>query len=553
VPTLSWSNDNDSMLNHHVGGLFDLGSLAWAGHVIHVACPINKLVDLGLEPLSVPLPHTLVANSEAMNSLFAGFELRNFMGLNWAALTILSFLGGMNPVTASLWSTDIAHHHLAIAVVFLVAGHLYQTQFRIGTRLSDLLSAHRLLFINSWHAQLAINLAVVGSLSILFAHPTPAYPFIAYDHATMLSHFTHHMWMGGFFVVGGAAHAACFMVYDYQLRYSSTLDRVLSHKHSMLVHLNWVAIFLGMHSFGLYIHNDTMNALGRTSDMFGDTAIALQPIFAQWIQHVHLGIFGGSLPTPVWSHAIYSVDSQIGLMPVQLGTSDFLVHHIHAFTIHVTTLILLKGVLFARSSRLIPDKSLLGFRFPCDGPGRGGTCQVSAWDHVFLGLFWMYNSISVVIFHFSWKMQSDVWGQIAGDGSLSHITDGNFARSANTINRWLRDFLWSQSSQVVQSYGSNLSAYGLMFLGGHFVWSFSLMFLFSGRGYVQELIESIVWAHGQLNCAPVVSPRALSITQGRAVGLAHYLLGGIVTTWAFFWHYDVSRPPLWPLSQVAFS
>ena len=60
------------------------------------------------------------------------------------------------------------------------------------------------------------------------------------------------------------------------------------------------------------------------------------------------------------------------------------------------------------------------------------------------------------------------------------------------------------------------------------------MFLFSGRGYWQELIESIVWAHGQLNCVPNIYPRALSITQGRAVGVAHYLLGGIVTTWAFF-------------------
>ena len=34
-----------------------------------------------------------------------------------------------------------------------------------------------------------------------------------------------------------------------------------------------------------------------------------------------------------------------------------------------------------------------------------------------------------------------------------------------------------------------------MFLGAHFVWAFSLMFLFSGRGYWQELIESIIWAH----------------------------------------------------------
>ena len=45
------------------------------------------------------------------------------------------------------------------------------------------------------------------------------------------------------------------------------------------------------------------------------------------------------------------------------------------------------------------------------------------------------------------------------------------------------------------------------------------MFLFSGRGYWQELIESIVWAHNKLNFAPAIQPRALSITQGRAVGL----------------------------------
>ena len=37
------------------------------------------------------------------------------------------------------------------------------------------------------------------------------------------------------------------------------------------------------------------------------------------------------------------------------------------------------------------------------------------------------------------------------------------------------------------------------------------MFLFSGRGYWQELIESIVWAHNKLKVAPATQPRALSI------------------------------------------
>ena len=111
-------------------------------------------------------------------------------------------------------------------------------------------------------------------------------------------------------------------------------------------------------------------------------------------------------------------------------------------------------------------------------------------------------------------------------GKISHITGGNFANSAVTINGWLRDFLWSQASQVIQSYGSAASAYGLIFLGAHFIWAFSLMFLFSGRGYWQELIESIVWAHNKLKLAPAIQPRALSITQGRAAGLAHYLSRG---------------------------
>jgi hypothetical protein len=36
-------------------------------------------------------------------------------------------------------------------------------------------------------------------------------------------------------------------------------------------------------------------------------------------------------------------------------------------------------------------------------------------------------------------------------------------------------FLWAQASQVIQSYGSAQSAYGLIFLGAHFIWAFSLI------------------------------------------------------------------------------
>jgi Photosystem I psaA/psaB protein len=47
------------------------------------------------------------------------------------------------------------------------------------------------------------------------------------------------------------------------------LERVLAHRHSVIVHLNWVSIFLGFHAFGMYIHNDTLLALGRHGSVRG--------------------------------------------------------------------------------------------------------------------------------------------------------------------------------------------------------------------------------------------------------------------------------------------
>ncbi len=576
APKLEWFQNVESMLNHHLAGLLGLGSLSWAGHLIHVSAPVSKLMDAidAGQPLvldgktiatvaDIPLPHEFF-NQDLLAQLYPGIGagIGAFFSGNWAAYSdFLTFKGGLNPVTGSLWMTDIAHHHVAIAVLFIVAGHMYRTNWGIGHSIKEIHEGQKgdpLLFpapnghdglyeflTTSWHAQLGLNLAMLGSLSIIVAqhmYAMPPYAYMAVDYPTQIGLFTHHMWIGGFLIVGGAAHAAIAMVRDYDpaKHIDNVLDRVLKARDAIISHLNWVCIWLGAHSFGLYIHNDTMRALGRPQDMFSDSAISIQPIFAQWIQNVHAAAAGSTAPnalagvSEVFNGSVVAVGGKVAAAPMPLGTADFMVHHIHAFTIHVTVLILLKGVLYARSSRLIPDKANLGFRFSCDGPGRGGTCQVSAWDHVFLGLFWMYNSLSIVIFHFSWKMQSDIWGTVNADGSVAHITNGNFAQSAITINGWLRDFLWAQASQVINSYGSATSAYGLMFLGAHFIWAFSLMFLFSGRGYWQELIESIVWAHNKLKVAPAIQPRALSIIQGRAVGVAHYLLGGIATTWAFF-------------------
>ncbi|CAN6483138.1 unnamed protein product [Victoria cruziana] len=473
-------------------GITRLGSLSWAGHQIHVFLPINQFLNAGVDPKEIPLLHKFILNQDLLTQLYPSFAkgATPFFTLNWSKYTeFLTFCGGLDPITGGLWLTNIAHHPLDIAILFLIVGHIYKTNWGIGHDLKDILEAHKgpctseghkvlyEIVTTSRHAQLALNLTMLGSLTIVVAHhmySMPPYPYLATDYGTQLSLFTHHMWIGGFLIVGAAAHATIFMVrnYDPTTRYNDLLDRVLRHRDAMISHLNCVCIFLGFHSFGLYIHNDTMSILGRPQDMFSDTAIQLQPIFAQWIQNTHALASSATAPGAIvdisltWGGGdLVAVGSKVTLLPIPLGTTNFLVHHIHAFTIHATVLILIEGVLFACSSRLIPDKTNLDFHFSCDKPKRGGTCQ---------------------------------------------------------------------SSQVIQSYGSSLSAYGLFFLGAHFFWAFSLMFLFSGRSYWQKLIKSIVWAHNKLQVAPATQPRALSIIQGRAVGVTNYLLGGIATTWAFF-------------------
>jgi len=55
------------------------------------------------------------------------------------------------------------------------------------------------------------------------------------------------------------------------------LDIMIQSYHILIGYVS----FFCFHNFGSYIYNGTMNALGHLQDMFSNTAIQLQPIFAQ--------------------------------------------------------------------------------------------------------------------------------------------------------------------------------------------------------------------------------------------------------------------------------
>jgi photosystem I P700 chlorophyll a apoprotein A2 len=561
-PSLSWFKNAESRLNHHLAGLFGVSSLAWTGHLVHVAIPESRGVHVGWDNFLSMKPHP-----EGLMPFFTGnwgvyaqnpdTSSHIFGTATGSGSAILTFLGGFHPQTESLWLTDMAHHHLAIAVIFIVAGHMYRTNFGIGHSIKEILNAHKPpagglgeghkglydTLNNSLHFQLALALASLGVVTSLVAqhmYALPPYAFMAKDYTTMAALYTHHQYIAGFIMVGAFAHGAIFLIRDYDpvANKDNVLDRVLQHKEAIISHLSWVSLFLGFHTLGLYVHNDVVVAFGTP-----EKQILVEPVFAQWVQAASGKMLYGfdtllsnpdsvaqtanAVWLPGWFDAINSGTNSLFLT---IGPGDFLVHHAIALGLHTTTLILVKGALDARGSKLMPDKKDFGYSFPCDGPGRGGTCDISAWDSFYLAMFWMLNTIGWVTFYWHWKHLAIWSGNVA-----------QFNESSNYLMGWLRDYLWLNSSQLINGYNpygmNNLAVWSWMFLFGHLVWATGFMFLISWRGYWQELIETIVWAHERTPLANLVrwkdKPVALSIVQARVVGLAHFTVGYILTYAAF--------------------
>jgi photosystem I P700 chlorophyll a apoprotein A2 len=565
-PSLAWFKNAESRLNHHLAVLFGFSSIAWTGHLVHVAIPESRGQHVGWDNFLSVSPHpaglapfftgnwgVYAQNPDTANQLFGTSE--------GSGTAILTFLGGFHPQTEALWLTDIAHHHLAIGCIFVIAGHMYRTNFGIGHSIREILEAHNPpkgtpfggalgaghkglydTVNNSLHFQLGLALAALGVVTSLVAqhmYALPSYAFIAKDYTTQAALYTHHQYIAIFLMCGAFAHGAIFFIRDYdpEANKNNVLARMLEHKEAIISHLSWVSLFLGFHTLGLYVHNDVVVAFGTP-----EKQILVEPVFAQFVQAASgKALYGmdvllansssvantGAPWLPGWLDSINAGNNSLFL---QIGPGDFLVHHAIALGLHTTTLILVKGALDARGSKLMPDKKDFGYSFPCDGPGRGGTCDISAWDAFYLAVFWALNTVGWVTFYWHWKHLAIWQGNVA-----------QFNESSTYLMGWFRDYLWLNSSQLINGYNpggsNNLAVWAWMFLFGHLVWATGFMFLISWRGYWQELIETIVWAHQRTPLANLVGwrdkPVALSIVQARVVGLAHFTIGYILTYAAF--------------------
>ena len=509
-------------LNFHNSFLMGFFSIAWATHLLHLAIPISRGINGILSPLDV--------NGSIKLS-------------SW-----LTFLGGLKSNTISLYLTDIAHHHLGVGILFVWASHVYLSLYKaFGMNWNEQLYIHDSGPIirplgKSLHVCLTFALGGCGVITSVVAqgiYSLTPYLYLSYDYIRSVALYVHHSWIASFLMMGLFAHGAIFLIRDYtqvgvtrlsdsetQSSHTDVIGRILPHKEGCISHLSWICLWLGFHTLGVYIHNDTIVAFGEQEKL-----LLIEGVFAQIIQ-VGSGkaLYGISIFNIINSSNqwVQSVNKSFDSFILPLGPGDLLAHHAIALGLHISVLILLKGGLDGPRSKLMPDKIHLNYGYSCDGPGRGGTCDISAWDSFYLATFWMLNTGAWITFYFHWKHLT-----------LWQNTVFQFDESSTYLNAWFRDYLWFNSTPLINSYntfGANdLSIWAWAFLGAHLCWATGFMFLISWRGYWQELIDIILYMHLKtpilynLWNGDIYTPLALSIVQARFVGLVHFETGFILT------------------------
>jgi photosystem I P700 chlorophyll a apoprotein A2 len=102
----------EERLNFHTYGAgIGFLSIAWAGHFLHL-CGIHSNLDPFQVTNTLSLPVLLTKRGSRL--------LKGSLG----------FHGGLKPDTMSLYLTDIAHHHLAVGILFVLSAHVYSSLYK---------------------------------------------------------------------------------------------------------------------------------------------------------------------------------------------------------------------------------------------------------------------------------------------------------------------------------------------------------------------------------------------------------------------------------------
>ena len=132
---------------------------------------------------------------------------------------ILTFLGGLKSNRASLYITDIAHHHFALGLLFLWQHTLTSSLYKAPMHLSLFTATLRDLN-SSLHLHLSLALWLGGGsiagVGTSLTSLTP-YPYLSYDYLTTTALDLHHSSIALFLMIGSFAHGGIFFIREIRL------------------------------------------------------------------------------------------------------------------------------------------------------------------------------------------------------------------------------------------------------------------------------------------------------------------------------------------------
>jgi photosystem I P700 chlorophyll a apoprotein A2 len=293
----------------HNGALLGCTSILWAGHSLHVAVPVSRGQDIswtrlakeqlgakGLYPFGSLDWCAFCRVPDAPNHEFGDVE--------YSGTSLLSCIA--NSTGGALAQTDQSHNHLAVGIVLTLAAHLSLSLFSgFGHSLADIVSAHgtarsQVLTLNhAVHLLLCLSLAGVGTLTSLVSQQCYAlnpFCYLSFDLVSYVSLWVHHQYISSILMVGSFSHAGIFLVRDYSAQGShhahaqsssnptrpqqlGGVAKVQSHSSVIVSTLSSLALFLGAHVLGIFVHNDVVCAFGEV-----EKQLLLEPVFAELVQ-----------------------------------------------------------------------------------------------------------------------------------------------------------------------------------------------------------------------------------------------------------------------------
>ena len=375
-------------LNFHSGILIGFISVGWSAHLVHLAIPISRGCILN-DPIVKARSDTFYSANWIYDIAPMDKDQHIYGQPAHSGSSTISFFGGLKSNTISLYLTDIAHHHLSLGIVLTLGSHVYSSVYKgVGNLPGSAQQGNDVCIGNpsalllivlpskSLHLELSLGCSSLATITSVMAEQISVvlvpYVYLCYDYVTTVALYVHHEYIASTLMMATILHAAISFITDCRVLVigKAGTSVIYKMKGQLNSHLSWTCLYLGFHTLGVYIHNDTVSAFGEFA-----CEILIEPLF-------------GTSFSPR-----FKVSSL-------LGPGDLLLHHAIGVGLHVSILILLKGSLDGPGSHLIPDKINFSVSFPCDGPIRGGTCDISAFDSIYLTFFWMLNTHGWITFYF---------------------------------------------------------------------------------------------------------------------------------------------------------